>query len=185
MDKVQPYFDYNWQPYSGEYDPLMPEDLYCEREVLVPGSGSIKPIYGPYVIPLDPGGQTFSYNSAYVSLPIYLGDSENQNPGFDRVVGEYVIRNEQYQVIDVELYFDYGVGGSITSGRNPKYVGVPLYPGTIGPDIEAIPSFLTFTDYGYSYVDLVYPSNIDSNSDNIPFTTYTMPRLRQVRFDVQ
>jgi len=33
-------------------------------------------------------------------------------------------------------------------------------------------------------MDLIYPSNVDSNSDNIPFTENVMPRLRQVKFDV-
>jgi len=103
-------------------------------------------------------------------LNIYLGDSIpafGDGPGTDMVVGKYLIRNERSQLIEVHLNFESKNGDGFLTG------------------VGGIPEFLCFTDYGFGYFHVVYPSNIDSNSDNIPFTENTMPRLRQVKFDIQ
>ena len=116
------------------------------------------------------------------NIPFQFTTGGYQAPDFDRIVGRYVIRNLGDKSIDIELYYDWGIGGE-TQPSNPVWVGVQSSPGVIGDDKQGIPSFLNFTDYGYGYMDIIYPSNIDSNSDNIPFRFYSIPRLRQVRFD--
>lgn len=97
-----------------------------------------------------------------IILNVYLGDIKNneQEPvdNLDAIVGKYYIRNGRFQHIDLHLDFD-------TSGEG-----------------NGAPADSVFTDNGYGHIDLIYPSNVDINSDNIPFTGYTIPRLRQVKF---
>lgn len=145
----------DWQ----EFIPVS-KDLYCLKKVDNYGNLAYRVDQNPD--PGAPGAFLPPTNELpNIILDVYLGDIKNDtlepdaNP--DEKVGRYYIRNERFQHIDVHLDFNTGGG-----------VGAP-------PDS-------VFTDYGYGHIDLVYPSNIDINSDNIPFTGYTIPRLRQVKF---
>jgi len=104
----------------------------------------------------------FTIKDDEIEIPIYLGTypGDGATANGDGQVGSYFIRNSRDQLFEVHLNFETASGGA------------------------GIPEFLCFTDYGFGYMDLIYPSNIDSNSDNIPFTQNVMPRLRQVKFDV-
>ena len=113
---------------------------------------------GDYDIP-----NTFRTTDPYVQVPIYIGDPNDPNI-LDIEVGSYIIRNERFQHIEVHLEFE-----------DKKADGQIIGAGKI-------PSNLTFTDYGFGYLNLKYPSTIDSTSNNIPFTANTIPRLRKVKF---
>lgn len=130
------------------------KDLYC-----------LVDIGGGYLVPPS------TIYDKNILIPIYLGDIANNtiaNGNDDPVVGRYIIRNDKYQEIAIELFFDSGVAAT--------------YPVDISN--PPIPVNELFLDYGYGYINITYPTNIDSNSDNIPFKGYTIPRLRQVHFNV-
>lgn len=131
------------------YSDVNNRGLYCK----VDGNGDY----------LVPASTKFDKN---IVLPIYLGIASD-NGATDIVVGRYIIRNDRFQEIAVELFFE-------NAGA--------IYPGDINN--PPIPSKEFFLDYGYGYINIVYPTNIDSNSNNIPFKGYTVPRLRQVHFNL-
>lgn len=117
-----------------------------------------KNVDGKYDVP-----NTFRTTDKFIEVPIYIGDASDSNV-VEQEVGSYVIRNERYQHIEVHLEFE-------DEKDDGQVIG-----------LGKIPANLTFTDYGFGYMDLVYPNTIEVSSDNIPFTAYTMPRLRQVKF---
>lgn len=139
------------------------KDLYCLRQA--DGQGNLTYRVDLNDDPANPGSFLPPTNELdNIILDVYLGDIANNELepedviiAGDQVVGRYYIRNDRFQHIDVHIDFDTGGG-------------------------TGVPATSAFTDYGYAYIDLIYPSNIDVNSDNIPFTGYTMPRLKQVKF---
>lgn len=130
------------------------KDLYCLDDGL-----------GNYLTP------AFTRSDKNTVLPIYLGNIANSTTADgngDAVVGRYIIRNDKYQEIAVELFFDSGIAATY-----PVDISSPPIPGTE-----------LFLDYGYGYINIIYPTSVDKNSDNIPFKGYTIPRLRQVHFNI-
>ena len=173
-------FDYTpWTNITNMGSLTSHQDLYIRRlsadgnplniPPFVDGVYDFDPLDFPYDVRIPGVGgieETPTAQTADIVLDIHLGDINNafmsRDDNTDPVVGRYIIRNAQHQFIDIELYF-----GEVS---------------TTGIANLAIDAGKTFTDAGFGYVDITYPSNIDAGSDNIPFTGYTMPRLRQVRF---
>jgi len=117
-----------------------------------------KNVDGDYDVP-----STFRTVDKEIEIPIYIGDV-NDSLIPDIEVGKYIIRNGRYQHIEVHLEFEDEVSEGVVIGN------------------EKIPANLTFTDYGFGYLNLAYPNEVEVSSDNMPFTANTMPRLRQVKF---
>ena len=117
-----------------------------------------KNINGKYDVP-----NTFRTTDKFIEVPIYIGDTSDSNV-VEQEVGSYIIRNERYQHIEVHLEFE-------DEKDDGQVIG-----------LGKIPANLTFTDYGFGYMNLVYPNTVEVSSDNMPFTANTMPRLRQVKF---
>ena len=109
---------------------------------------------------VDPG---FIVSYPQIELPIYLG-SITDNGATDNQVGVYIIRNGRSQVIETHIYFT-------SNDTAPQLI-------EIDPDTA-------FSDYGFGYMDVEYLSEVNNLSDNIPFDDYTMPRLRQVKFETK
>jgi len=134
-------------------------DINGDPVVLKPLSLYVKKnIDGDYDVP-----NTFRTVDDFVEVPIYIGDPLDANIP-DIEVGSYIIRNGRFQHIEVHLEFE-------DQEQDGQIIGA-----------GKIPASFTFTDYGFGYLNLVYPNQVEASSDNIPFTANTMPRLRQVKF---
>lgn len=148
---------------TNDWEEFIPvsKDLYCLRQD--DDFGNLTYRVDLNEDPANPGSFLSPTNEmSNIILDVYLGDIKNneEDPAgnLDAIVGKYYIRNDRFQHIDVHIDFD-------TTGEG-----------------NGAPADSVFTDNGYGHIDLIYPSNVDINSDNIPFTGYTIPRLRQVKF---
>jgi len=125
------------------------------------------------------GTGTPNINSDVIGCPIHHG-TDNSGP----IVGYYFIRNAHQLDIEIQLFFS--SDGTVISEPNPNiYDYIDL---TVHPLAANIIEDDFFTDSKYGYLKLVYPG-IDStswtsivNGKNIPFTKYTIPRLKSVKF---
>ena len=105
-----------------------------------------------------------------IPLNIYYGDITDNGEN-DPIVGKYTIRNKHNNFIEVRLFFDVETQ-AILPFDDIAYSNPPI--GLLEDDI--------FQDFGYAYMNIVYPSNLNSSSQNIPFFGNTIPRLNSVKF---
>ena len=113
-----------------------------------------------------------------IGCPIHAG---TDNTG--HIVGYYFIRNDYQMNIEIQLYFS--DDGSLKTGPQGdfEFIDLTKYPVTANIKEDEF-----FVNSGYGFLNLVYP-NIDTQDwhnvepgVNIPFTKYTLPRLKSVEF---
>jgi hypothetical protein len=114
-----------------------------------------------------------------IVCPIHKG---NDNTG--EVVGYYFIRNAYIRSIELQLFFsDDGSIKSTPQGDFTSFVDLSLKP--LEANIKEVDFFY---DTGFGYNGIIYPGvdTVDlsnyTEGTNIPFTGYSIPRLKSVEF---
>jgi hypothetical protein len=125
------------------------------------------------------GTETPNKHHDVIVCPIHKG---SDNTG--EVVGYYFIRNAYIRSIELQLFFS--EDGSIIS--TPQGDFSPFVDLSIKPLEANIKEVDFFYDTGFGYNEIVYPGvnteNLTNYTEglNIPFTGYTIPRLKSVEF---
>jgi hypothetical protein len=156
-------------------------------------TGNLNPKYLPKIFGNDlyPLFADFTY--------FWTGDgTENPNKSHDvivcaihkghdntgEVVGYYFIRNAYIKSIEIQLFFsDDGTIKSQPQGDFSPFVDLSIKP--LEANIKEVDFFY---DTGFGYNKIIYPGvdtidlNNYTNGLNIPFTGYTIPRLKSVEF---